>query len=154
MLAHCFGQHTLPTCSQGADSTGNIACILILTQLELADQTVNINLDTHNRGQHLANVIRAGISHFPGPLRGNLPLVLSGQTRYQPAHKARIIAQAKPTMSMHNLIVLGRYLAMGFMLTRIPVGRDIALRPLKDHQHRHTVNHLLHQGVGARDVTL
>jgi Phage integrase, N-terminal SAM-like domain len=132
----------------------NDACAIldlsILAHLPLALDARDRKAKANDAAQHSLNVGLGRIRQRPWP--GLFRLLLHCKLVYVAAQPALVVHYHGPTISMHDSVVPGRnnFLMVGF--GEIPVGCDVPLHPMENHQRLAAFSKVLPMRVGSRQM--
>src|SRR5262249_43446057 len=128
--------------------TGAVGCRAVLAQLVLAFEPGDSDLEPDYALQHAPYISCRKIAHFP--CHRIAGFVTLGQAIDRPVQPFVTIDHAHRPTSMHIDVVPGRHTRAA----RIPIGRDVGVRPVKNRQDLATSSEIGNLRVGTREVTL
>ncbi len=122
----------------------------ILAHLPLAFEPGDGEAKADNAAQH---DIDEGLRRIRGgPRHGFVALLLRGQFTDMAEQPVLLRHHLGPAIGVHDRIIPGRHDLSVLGLRGIPVGRDVALRSLEDHQRFAAFGQVLAMRIGARQV--
>ena len=135
---------------QARDDALAIVGFAILTHLPFAFETRDGEAEAHDAAQHDIDVSLGRIGHRPR--RGFARLLLVGQFADVAAQPVLVLHHLGTAVGVHDRIIPGRHRLCVQRFRRIPVGRDVALGALKDHQRLVARGEILPVRIGTREM--
>src|SRR5262245_21154866 len=127
-----------------------IAHIPILAHLPLALQSRDGKAEPDDASQHNLYVGPGRICCHPW--RGFIALLLSGEFAHVTVQPLLLFHDLRTTIGMDDRIIPCRNDLPMLNLRRIPVGRNVTLGPLEDHQRLAALSQILPMRIGTREM--
>src|SRR5262245_52459609 len=124
--------------------------VAILAHLPLALESRDRKTEPDDASQHRIDVARRSIREHPW--LSFVPLLLSGQLAHVAVQPVLVFHHFGTAIGMDDRIVPCRHDLPVQSLRRIPIGRDVTLGSLKDHQRLVTLSKFLSVRIGAREM--
>jgi len=135
---------------KSSHNTIAIYCLTVLAHFPLAFEPCESNAEAYDPSQH--NLDEGLRCIRQRPRLDLICLLLSSNLRDVPAQPILVLHHLGPTISVHDRIVPRRHDFPMVGFRRIPVGRDVTLGSLEDHQCLGTLGEVLPMGVGTRKM--
>ena len=126
------------------------ASLRVLVELPLADQPADRELEADDAAEQPLDVVLGGVGHLPGLVA--VRLVVGRQPGDVGRQPGAILDEAEPAVGVDHDVVPLRRDPAGLLLAGVPVGRDVAARPLEDHQRLEVRRGVAPHPVAAGDV--